>query len=122
MSKFKNIEALGIEVLIAKLQNPNERVVLAADLEALLENGVRVYGREAKGPDTANMRVFDYCSSVDTHTGLLIDYKPIPKPKPVTGEELICLINSLLCETSHFKVGTQTLEDIKKRIKDAGVE
>ena len=118
MSKYPLCEEVGLKPSLYTTGD-NEKLLMASDVEALLLRGVRVYGQEkwdcAYGLTGRKNRN-------DTHEGILLNYKPISKPKPVTKEELICLINSLLCETSHFKVGTQTLEDLKKRIKDAGVE
>ena len=116
MTKFEKIEALGLKVLTGELfgaGNPNENYIKASDLEALLEKGVRVYGHE-------EYRCIDKLQAgSDTHTGFLIDYKPIPKPKPVTKEELRRAIESDVKYSTHAQM---EMVKILKRILDAGVE
>lgn len=116
MSKYKNIEALGLVILTGELfgaGNPNENYVKAADLEALLEKGVRMYGYKMEAH-----RNFSATKTPDDEVqGLLIDIKPIPKPKPVTKAE----IDNYLFYASRG-CATDNILDFLKRIRDAGVE
>lgn len=90
---FKNIEALGLRVEWRPILNYNVvnavqvPTVDANDLEALLEKGVRVYGRKSPTPNNWQFADFqNHCADYrDTHSGLLIGIQPIVKPDTAEG-------------------------------------
>lgn len=115
MSELKNIKALGLKLHTVSVNSRwGDSVVMASDLEALLEKGVRVYG-----PVRDFMAVGQTKTVHDTHTGLLIDYKPISKPKPVTKAELRSLLYAI---ENYHAMNLQDIPDLLKRALDAGVE
>lgn len=123
MTKFKNIEALGLSI---SEYNGGLKYgtcfVYAADLEALLEKGVRVYGvANSLLNSAAYSSLTEHRGGRDTHTGILIDYKPIPKPKPVSKEEiknLLISVENWLPEGGDKRTIVLSL----KRILESGVE
>lgn len=63
-------------------------IIQASDLEAELAKGVEVFGLKK---DTANCWIvgIDKPNENITHSGLLLNYKPIESSKPVSREEIV---------------------------------
>ena len=76
MSKFKMIEKLGLEI-IAPYRASGTEMVIAEDLEDLLQSAQVVYG--AKGLPGDGMIWQGKQHNVDTHLALLIGITPIKK-------------------------------------------
>jgi hypothetical protein len=83
MTKYKNIEKYMPELKVY-FSNITEGV-LASDLEALLENGVVVYG---KGTPNNFSPLQRHKSDDDNLEVLIISLKPIENQEPVSREEI----------------------------------
>ena len=92
MSEYKLIKELGL--IVQELKN-GAYIVNADDLEALLQKAIRVYGKKpTDGYCSGVVSLRDFPDPEDTHSGLLLNYKPTEKPKPVSREELRKLVES----------------------------
>ena len=114
VSKYPLCEEVGLKPSLYTTGD-NEKLLMASDVEALLLRGVRVYGDDRLYGCTTDHRAKSL-----THQGLLIDYKPIPKPKPVTKEEIKALLGWY--GDGHGPLELKDAVDLLKRALDAGVE
>lgn len=94
-------------------------VIMPAELEALLEKGVEVYGGDENDLATCPTR-----GEKDKMTGLLIGYKPIENQEPVSKSEVLKMLKS--CDTfidvpDNFDSVKKDLSDLLKRIEKNGV-
>lgn len=94
MSKFKNIEKLGLDLLYAYQCDKKATVIHAEDLENLLQSAQEVYGHVKQGKPNywgpKENGQFD-----DTHTALIIGITPIKKKtKAEAALELLQYLSS----------------------------
>lgn len=93
------------------------RCVSADQLEAFLSKAVRVYGKS----DIVDIfATSNNKNPFDTHSGLLIGYKEIPKLEPVTKEEVVEMIGELLAR-GITNVEVKDVEQFINRIEKAGI-
>lgn len=124
MSKYKLIEELGISVITfhqTKISPDGITYAFADDLLKVLESGVRVYGELSdwsNKPTNVGVGIYEKM----THSGLLINYKPIEKPEPVTKEEIDRALNE---DASIHLSQTKVLEnwrDLLVKIQKNGIK
>lgn len=85
-----------------EIKYADKHYINASDLEAELAKGVEVYGVSNSSVDFGSYKQDD-----DTHSGLLIGYKSIPKETAVSKSELIAALGN---------------GELAKRIEKYGVE
>ncbi len=91
--------------------------VKASDLEAILENGVMMYGKTNSDGFDSHDFADDRCmADTDTHIGLLINIQPIEKQNPVSKKEVINFLQEH--SNAHFSL----MNNFIKRIESAGIE
>ena len=129
---YKRINELGLKVVealayqtsitaetgqgtgVCNFRPHTDHYVSAADLEALLEKAVEVAGVCQTGVDEPQLITFSNHRSSATHTALLINIKPIEKPKvPVSKSELI--------NTLSYCAQTLEMRNLISRIEQSGV-
>lgn len=91
---------------------PKKLFVWASNLEALLSSGVEVFGQRTKGI----LAVSNEQTPSDTHSGLLIGYKPIEKEQPVSVDEIVSMLE---LADKHTEIG---FREMINRLKLAGVK
>lgn len=91
-----------------------ELAVRASDLEAELAKGVEVFGLYERAPRAFSL---GRCSG-DTHSGLLIGYKPLQSSKSVSREEIQELLKN---EQTHPCLELNSVR-LLKRILENGVK
>lgn len=143
MSQYPLCERYGLKVMnrIQEVDRPMHTIYLgdvikASEVENLLSSGVEVFGQAdatEKG-DTQDMRLSkkrvdnrQYGDTYsdryhDTHSGLLIGYKPIEKEQPDLAKELTDIL--ALSTQPFFPRNTieHKLKDLINRIQKAGVK
>lgn len=94
------------------------KAIKASEVEQLLASGVEVFGsRDCTGvsPDKFNG---------DTHSGIILSYKPIEKEQPVSKEELLMELKEVFSVSKHT-MSSEMKNDVKNlinRIEKAGVK
>lgn len=89
----------------------NPKYVVAKDLEAELAKGAEIFGqRNQYGATDISLNK----NSARTHSGLLLNYKPIQNQEPVSREEIEQFYNS-------FSEKYSDTAKLLKRILDKGV-
>ena len=113
MKKYPLIESLGLTLWSSN--GVEWKLVDADELENILSEGVKVWGKDVAPNDeynfNTNSRFHGY-----THTALLINIKLREKPKPVSKEELIDFLKK---GPWNFE---QKRDELIERIESQGVE
>lgn len=123
MKQYPLIEGLKLEIIkahkITDCALPEDGIILASDLEKLLSEGVKVKGNKMKKDNFPDNWAFDskFEDDTTTHTALLINLKPIEKPKPVSKEELLKTLKDPM-----FRDNTSKWNELISRIESQGVE
>lgn len=107
--KYPLIESLGLSVKYPV--DFGHHNVIASELEAVLSMGAIVHGGHS------GITTFYKCPS-DTYSGLLINYKPMEKPKPVSKSEILEALKANYENDSCLLAGLSILSE---RIQKAGV-
>lgn len=99
MTKYKNIEKYMPELKMFPINMKegltfSEHGIKASDLEALLANGVEVYGFKDICDNFLSPKETDKLDC--THSGLLLSYKPIESQEPVSKVNVAELKNELI--------------------------
>lgn len=113
VSEFKISESLGLQLIRLDGTYTSGFAFFAHQVESLLSSGFEVSGvvrNEKPYEISAVTFVHD-----DTHRGLLINYKPFTKPKPVTKDELLRTLRSV---DNLTEIG---FRELIERIESAGV-
>lgn len=119
MTKYKNIEKYMGELKLHKNCDfeHGTNVVLPSDLENLLAKGVEVYGLLHGDNKDHIIGLTTDRVKVDTHSGLLLSYKPIDSQEPVSKSEIEQFINN-----SSNKFNRYEYADFLKKIVKNGVK
>jgi hypothetical protein len=115
MDKYAKIKELGLEVVNVFEQGKllkDSHLVYADSLLSVLDKGVEVNGCLGKKQGISDNWAFDskYDDETTTHTGLVINLKPLAKPEPVSKEEIVELLKDLRSSMS-FGMGRERLAE-----------
>lgn len=112
MTKYKLCKEVGLPVVkVYTGMQITDEIILASEVEALLQNGVRVYGCK---PAELNCYVMSKeAGELNKFSGLLIDYKPIRKK--VMREEITRALDNSDADFEMFS-------ELLKRIESEGLE
>lgn len=100
------------ELKISKDYRSGEDVIYPEHLELELAKGVELFGLYKQAPKAFSL---GQCTG-DTHSGLLIGYKPIESSKPVSREE----IEKFIADSSN-NFNRYEYTDFLQRILEAGL-
>jgi hypothetical protein len=125
MSSYPKCRDLGLEIEY----HPDRTVphmyaetgfIKASEVEKLLGEGVEVTGNKMSSKSPNNWAWdSEYTCDQSTHTGLVINIKPIEKPKPVTKAQIIAEIEKLM---DACKVDFDETHELLNAIRTLGIE
>jgi len=124
MDKYAKIRELGLGVF---RYGPEDEMCISVEaLLAVLDKGVEVFGEQnsADGNDRAVSYLDSRKREKCTHSGLLLNYKPIAKPEPVSARDIIEYLDAI---EFHFKSrcygdAENTAKTLRERINKVGLK
>lgn len=123
MKKYPLIEEFGLKVESARFDfdkcSRYDEAVSADCLEKLLSQGIKVQTKVFEFGNNKEFCKFYSGNQINhpTHTALVLNIKPIEKPKPVSKEELLKTLKDPM-----FRDNTSKWNELISRIESQGIE